>query len=112
MHHVHRYKWLDWARALDIDYTPETVWPSSAREAWAFTTGRWGSGPRARAVLDGTLATPVNEALAHAAAHSLRKLARGKPSLSPDAAIVSATDRALAAVDAFVRDYAAQPIRA
>lgn len=106
MHHVHRYKWWDWARSLDIDYAPELLMPSNAREAWAFWTGRWGSGPRARAVLEGGLAAPVNWALVHASARSMRKLARFKPSLSSDARIEAATDQALTAVDQFVREYA------
>ncbi len=112
MHHVHRFKWHDWARSLDIDYRPDMVRPSNAREAWAFYTGRWGSGPRARAVLGGPAAAPVNWALVRACAASLKSLAKGRPSLSADARIEAATDQALTALDAFVCDYGAQSLSA
>lgn len=106
MHHLHRYKWTDWARSLDIEYAPVTLWPSNGREAWALTTGRGGSGPRARALFESALAAPANLGLLHAAAHSLNRIARGRPSLSDDMRIEAATERALQAVDRFVRDYA------
>nr|WP_253913201.1 polysaccharide pyruvyl transferase family protein [Pseudoruegeria sp. HB172150] len=112
MHHVHRYKWNDWARSLDIDYQPVTLWPSNGREAWAFTTGRWGSGPKARMLLEGPIAAPANFGLLHSSARSMKRIARGRPSLSSDAAIERATERALAAVNRFVRDYADQSVPA
>lgn len=105
MHHVHRSKWYDWASSLRIDYRPATLRPSNGRELWAYKTGRWGSGPRARAVFDNLAFAPVNAAIVHASAASLRSLARCEPQLSSDAVITEATERALEAVDALVRDY-------
>lgn len=106
MHHVHRAKWYDWASSLKIDHRPATLRPSNGRELWAYKTGRWGSGPRARAVFDSMAFAPVNAAILHASAASLRSLARSEPHLSSDAAITEATEHALEAVDALVRDYA------
>lgn len=107
MHAVHRYKWLDWARSLGIDHRPAFLFPSNGREAWAAATGRSGSGPRARRVFGSPAARPVNGAIHHIAAESLRRLARREPQLSSDAAIGRATDMALAAVDRLVRDRSA-----
>ena len=106
MHHVHRAKWFDWAGSLGIDYRPAPLRPSNGRELWAYTTGRWGSGPRARAVFGSPLFAPVNAAILHASAASLDRLTKAEPQLSSDAAIGEATERALGAIDALVRDYA------
>lgn len=109
MHHVHRGKWFDWAASLGIDYRPAHVRPSNGREFWAYHTGRWGSGPRARAVFESTAFRPVNAAIMHASAASLARLARTEPQLSDDSAIESATDKALEALDRLVSDYDARP---
>ncbi len=106
MHHVHRGKWHDWAASLEIDYRPKNLRPSNGREAWAFHTGRWGSGPRARAVFGSRAFRPINARIAHRAASSLHRLAKVDPQLSSDANIERATDRAMTAVDHIVRDYA------
>ncbi len=109
MCHMHRDKWFDWAASLNIDYRPADLKPSNGREAWAYHTGRWGSGPRARAVFGSAAFGPVNTGIAHRAAASLRRISRGAPQLSRDSEIERATDRALSAVDALVRDY--MPLR-
>lgn len=106
MHHVHRGKWFDWAASLGIDYRPQTLAPSNGREFWAYHTGRWGSGPRARAVFGSRAFAPVDFAIRYASAASLRKLAKAEPQLSSDLAIETATQKAVAAVDGLVRDYA------
>ena len=106
MHKVHRFKWMDWARALDIDYRPEFLFPSNLRETWATSTGRSGSGARAVATLDSAIAAPLNAGLAHIAANSMQKLARLEPTLSPDKSIGRATDRALGAIRGMVKEYA------
>ncbi len=106
MHHVHRFKWADWARALDIELRPQFLFPSNCREGWAAATGRSGSGARARAVCGSALARPFNATCTLLAARSLRRLAKGAPQLSPDRAIANATERALAEVDRLMEDYA------
>jgi succinoglycan biosynthesis protein ExoV len=105
MHHVHRGKWYDWAASLNIDYRPADLRPSNGREAWAFHTGRWGSGARARAVFGSTAFRPINAAIAHRAAASLQRLSKEDPQLSSDADIARADERATAALDLLVRDY-------
>lgn len=113
MHHVHRGKWYDWAASLEIDYRPANLRPSNGREAWAFHTGRWGSGPRARAAFGNPAFRPVNTLIAHRAAASLSGLAKTEPQLSRDETIERATERAMAAVDQMVREYAPrQTVRA
>ncbi len=110
MHHVHRMKWYDWAASLGIDYRPATVTPSNGREMWAYHTGRWGSGRKARAVFGSLAFRPVNAAILRASAVSLRKVATLEPQLSSDAAIERATDQAVSALDRFVADYARRPM--
>jgi succinoglycan biosynthesis protein ExoV len=105
MHHVHWFKWYDWANALNIDYNPAFLFPSNLREAWALTTGRAGSGAGAMAVCTSRAAQPFNAACHHLAARSLQRLAKSAPSLSSDADTERATDRAMAAVDGLIAKY-------
>lgn len=105
MHHVHRRKWFDWTGSLDIDYRPADLRPSNGREAWAFHTGRWGSGRCARAVFDSNAFRPINTVIAQRAAASLQKVSKLNPQLSSDAKIERATARATEALDLFVREY-------
>ena len=113
MHHVHRTKWFDWAASLNIDYRAADLRPSNGREAWAFHTGRWGSGPRARALFGSAAFRPINTAIAHRAAASLQRLSKLEPQLSSDAEIARADTRAMEALDCLVRDYASpQSVRA
>ncbi len=113
MHHVHRRKWFDWATSLDIDYQPADLRPSNGRETWALHTGRWGSGPRARAVFGSQAFQPINTVIAHRAASSMRRLAKSTPYLSRDDVIEHATERALGALKQMVCDYTpAQTVRA
>ncbi len=105
MHHIHRKKWFDWAGSLGIDFRPALLQPSNGREAWAFHTGRYGSGPGARAVFDHWTFRPINHLLARRAAQSMRRLLRSTPSLSDADKIEEATTRVLAEVDALINDY-------
>lgn len=105
MHHVHRGKWFDWAASIGVEHAPARVRPSNGREFWAFHTGRWGSGPRARAVFGSPAFAPIDAGIRAASAKSLARLSRSEGHLSSDARIAELTDRALTAVDALVRDY-------
>ncbi|EBA11546.1 polysaccharide pyruvyl transferase family protein [Roseobacter sp. CCS2] len=106
MHHVHRFKWHDWANALNIDYNPAFLFPSNLREAWALSTGRGGSGARVTAISKSRAAQPLNAACHHMAARSLQKLAQRAPSLSLDAETERATDKAMTAVNRLIAQYA------
>jgi len=106
IHKVNRFKWQDWAQALNIDFKPVRIFPSNGREGWAVTTGRSGNGARAKTVLGGPLAAPLNLALCHIAARRLQVIAGYDPQLSRDDDIARATGRAMGAVEKFVSDYA------
>ncbi|MEE9428819.1 MAG: polysaccharide pyruvyl transferase family protein [Paracoccaceae bacterium] len=108
IHKLHRFKWFDWAGALNIDYRPVFMFPSNCRETWALTTGRSGSGPRAKTVLGGKLASPMNFALQHMAARRLQAISKLDPQLSSDQNIERVTTRAMEAVDEFVDEYSAR----
>lgn len=112
MQHVHRFKWFDWARSLEVDYRPQRLLPSNLREAWAYTTGRGGDGPGAQKYLANPVVSPINVGLKHAAARSMMTLAKCEPQLSKDDVIERATDRALSAVDGLVRDSAKMSVLA
>jgi succinoglycan biosynthesis protein ExoV len=108
MHKVHRFKWNDWARALNIVHRPQFLFPSNCREGWAASTGRSGSGPRARALFGSPIASPINSGFNHISARSMQKLAKMEPQLSRDADIKRATERGMDAVQLLVQDYSRQ----
>ena len=43
LHPAHRFKWFDWAEALDLKLSPNTLWPSTVREAYVAATQRAGN---------------------------------------------------------------------
>lgn len=108
LHAIHHQKWHDWAEALDIDLKPQVLKPSSSMELYVQMTGgrgkvegragRWGRSP---------LALPLNKAMIHRAAAHLKSLEKFEPQLSRDAKIGEATERAMQAVNDFVRGRAA-----
>ena len=106
----HHAKWQDWAGALSLDVRAHALRPSSLLELWIDLTGGRGD-PHGRAgrASRSALAGPVNSALVHRAAARLRELARQEPQLSADSAIERATDRAMTALDGFVRARPARP---
>lgn len=106
MHHVHRFKWYDWARALNVDYQPRSVVPSNCREAWAYVTGRSGSGTRAISLGGSTVAAPFNLTFQYMAARSLQRLAASDGQLSSDRDIDRATDQAMSVVQRMRQVYA------
>lgn len=106
----HHAKWQDWAGALSLDVRAHPLKPSSLLELWIDLTGGRGD-PRGRAgrASRSALARPVNSLLVHRAAARLRELSRQEPQLSADSAIETVTDRAMAALDGFVRARSARP---
>ncbi len=100
---AHRYKWHDWAEALGVALRPHRLPPSNLREAWATLSGLDARGRRSRLLLDGPLGAPGNWLVAHRAARGLQRLAAMEPQLSSDDAIGRATERALGAIDAWLR---------
>ncbi|NSX54902.1 polysaccharide pyruvyl transferase family protein [Parasulfitobacter algicola] len=114
IHKAHRFKWLDWARSVEIDYQPKRLWPSSTREALTFFTGHHGIGARTKRVLDSAPTRPFTWAIEHIAAQKLQNLVKQTPQLSDDAVIERVTDRAVTAIETFVKSRRSgdKPIRA
>ncbi len=102
IHPAHRFKWYDWADALELKLRPQALTSSSARELWTQITGRQGESAFVRG-LDGKLAFPVNYITAHKAAKKLTELSKCEPQLSSDYAMNNALDRSLTVIDNFVR---------
>jgi succinoglycan biosynthesis protein ExoV len=102
LHPSHRAKWDDWAGSLDLALRPAVLRPSTLREAWIARTGLQAEG-RSRALFDNPLARQGDRIVIARAAATLSRIAKtASPQLSHDATLARATDRALAALDAFV----------
>jgi succinoglycan biosynthesis protein ExoV len=100
----HHLKWQDWSRALGIDLRLHQLWPTSLLELHIGMTGRGGSRGRVGRINRSPLASVPNKMLTHLAAQRLRELSRAEPQLSADDRVIAATDRALEAVSALVRE--------
>ncbi len=103
----HHKKWLDWAGALDIDVRLNTLKPTSVLEHYIGRTGRGGSLGKVGRFSASPLAAIPNRFFTEQAARHLNGMSKLEPQLSSDAAIREVTDRALAAVDGFVRSRVA-----
>lgn len=101
---THHRKWKDWAGALDMDVRHNELLPTNVFELYVASTGGRGS-PTGRTGRMGRswLAAPFNAMLVHRAARHLQVLAGREPQLSADTTIEEVTDRALGALDRFVR---------
>jgi succinoglycan biosynthesis protein ExoV len=104
---VHRYKWFDWAEALDMQLHPQHLAPSSVQEA---LIGRFGS-QRARWLRGGFRVTGT-ERLAdipfkEVACKSLQKALLAEPMLSSDRAMDRALDKLETSALHIKRDYPA-----
>jgi len=103
----HHKKWLDWAGALGLDVRLNTLKPTSVLEYYIGRTGRGGSLGKVGRFSASPLAKLPNAMLTASAARHLEAMAQLEPQLSSDANIENATERALAAVDTFVRSRVA-----
>lgn len=104
IHAENQGKWLDWSDSLGVNLQPQPLRPASLLELYIAKTGgrRYYEG-RATRWSASMLAAPANGALRQVAAAHLRTLSRCEPQLSCDAAIGRATERAMEAVEGFVR---------
>ena len=103
----HHKKWLDWAGALGVDVRLNDLKPTSVLEYYIGRTGRGGKLGKVGKFNASPLAAIPNRALTGLAAQHLQQMAKLEPQLSADARIVEVTERALAAVDGFVRSRVA-----
>jgi hypothetical protein len=109
-HPSHRYKWHDWAEALDIDLKHRRLLPASVLEAWISLTGRNGqallrSGGRTRSLMN-----VGDTALQHAAARSLRRISASAPMLSEQTAFNRALEKLQVCVQRIKRDYSGRSL--
>jgi hypothetical protein len=104
IHAENQGKWLDWSESLGIELRRHPLQPASLLESYiALTGGRRYYEGRARRWSESVPARPANWIFVELAARHLRKLSREEPQLSADARIGGATDRALEAVETFVK---------
>ena len=103
----HHRKWLDWAGALDVKVRLNPLKPTSVLEYYIGRTGRGGALGKVGRFSGSPLARLPNRMLTASAARHLQQMAKLEPQLSSDAKIAEVTERALAAVDTFVRSRAA-----
>lgn len=102
-HHINRAKWNDWAASLDVTLNNVSLFPSTLREAWVSRTGLLAMGGKSRMIFDSMLIRQCDQLVTSRAAARLAKVAQtATPQLSSDAAIASATHRALDALNGFV----------
>jgi succinoglycan biosynthesis protein ExoV len=103
---IHRFKWHDWARSLDLALRWQPLAASSLTER--LDTLRLAGRAPARRLTRAlpALADVGAERFAHAAAESLRRAAWGAPCLSTDTALDRSLTRVQEAVEKFRRDYA------
>lgn len=99
----HHKKWLDWAGALDVDVRMNTLKPTSVLEYYIARTGRGGALGKVGRFSASPLAALPNRMLTGVAAQHLQEMAKLEPQLSSDSKIAEVTERAMAAVDGFVR---------
>lgn len=99
----HHRKWRDWAGALGLDIRLNPLKPTSVLELYIGRTGRGGRLGKVGRLSASPLAAFPNSVLTAAAARHLQQMAEIEPQLSDDARIADVTERALAAVDGFVR---------
>ncbi|QMV00387.1 pyruvyl transferase [Devosia sp. D6-9] len=99
----HHRKWHDWAGALEVDVRLNPLKPTSVLEYYIGQTGRGGRLGKVGRFSASPFAALPNGVLTAGAAKHLQKMASLEPQLSSDARIAEVTERALAAVDAFVR---------
>lgn len=103
----HHMKWLDWSEALSIDLRVHNLKPSSVLELYVGATGRGGENGRSGRLNESVFSALPNKILTYRAAQHLKALAKEEPQLSSDQAIADVTDRALEAVNGFVKSYKA-----
>jgi succinoglycan biosynthesis protein ExoV len=109
----HHAKWQDWAASLDIDLRFQPLAPTSVMEFYVGLSGGRGKvDGRAGRISRSALSRPVNRMLTEQAAARLRKIAAAEPQLSRDTRVGEATERAVQALDEFVRSRALAERRA
>ena len=105
---VHRYKWFDWADAIDVDLRQNRLWPSSMAELQK-TSANWPLIARLAASLDQQKKLFRNaELIEYFAAKRLSAISKISPNLSADSTISRIVDSMLVKLKALRRVYSKQ----
>ena len=103
----HVGKWQDWAESVELTLRPEPLKPSSAMHLYTHKKGRKPQG-KARVVLGSPAKIPLDMILVRSAAARLAQIAETvEPTLSKDDVIADRCERALEALDGFVKQRGA-----
>jgi succinoglycan biosynthesis protein ExoV len=102
---LHRFKWYDWAEALDIKLRPQYLAPSSLHEGLIARMRR----SRAKTLFGGVRRIGaeklLNIAFKGPAVNSLRKAMQSEPALSAEISFNRALDKLETAAFNIQRDY-------
>lgn len=101
----HRWKWFDWAEALDINLRQRLLFPSSMREVWTLLSQREGSRLNNLGRPFDQLIGFLDKALTRAAAIGLRRAAALEPMLSSDSALARALEKLNSNAERIKADY-------
>jgi succinoglycan biosynthesis protein ExoV len=104
LHTSHRFKWFDWAEALELKLSPHVLWPSTVQEAFVAVTQRRSHRLRHPSGMLSLGVQCTNPAFSMLAAARLRLLARREPMLSTDTALARALDRLESQAEKIKRD--------
>ncbi|ATN36125.1 hypothetical protein ACO34A_20215 [Rhizobium sp. ACO-34A] len=101
----HHFKWHDWAEALDVQFEPQKLKPSTSAEIWTKVTGKkGGTAGKMLHRLDKNL-KPLSNYLIDLACHSLVNAAKTEPYLSTDKSMDRAVDRLSEAARKILSDF-------
>jgi hypothetical protein len=109
IHASHRWKWYDWAGALDLKLRPQRLFPSSTREACLTLFHREALALDRATFPLRPLKRISDWGLVRAAARGLKAAARVEPMLSGDAALARALEKLQAGAEAIKKDFAHRP---
>jgi succinoglycan biosynthesis protein ExoV len=108
IHASHRWKWYDWAGALDLKIRPERLFPSSTREACLALFHREAEMLDRMKFPWRPLKRATDWAFVRAAAHWLKAASRLEPNLSRDTSFGTALERLQTNAEAIKRDFGLQ----
>ena len=104
-HRSHRFKWSDWAGALEINLRPYPTFPATLHDLWVSKTGRDGNWMSSKNRLVQLAVGAANDTLPYVAARGLRRLSEMEPVLSSDIALARAIAKLEEAADQIRRDF-------
>lgn len=101
----HHFKWIDWARSLDLSFQMFPLKPSSSRELWIWSTGRLAENERAKRFASSNFAKAIDNRLISLAAKALVKASESQNYLSKDGIIDARTNQVLDKLYVLKKDF-------